>query len=190
MATKTQEISKKDLKVVYSQICESWQNKLKDIILWSEGNKVEISQELIESGYKEANTEQKKLIEKYFKISKPEDICSRIQDWDDILEINEIDNYKDPILKPKTKEEKSINALSRMFLIAKAYNGDWISDWKNTKEYKWFPYKNYSGGSYSLAAHCWVWDCGVPSGAYLKEKKYCEDIIRKFKDVIDDYFMI
>lgn len=190
---KTQRIKKSDLRQIYNSISDncSWKKKIQDAILWSEDKYIEADEALINKGFEEGNADQKKLIEKYFKISEPKDICKQIEDWDSILEINGIEDFKDLILKPKTKEERSINALNRMFLITKAYNGvDFEFDWNNTSQYKWRPYKYLSGGAWGVDFVYLYSSCSFPSGAHIKEEKLCKDAYNKFKKVYDDFLMI
>lgn len=188
----TQQITRKNLKEIYDSISTScgWRKKIEELVFWNDDKTILVSEEMILSGHNQANTEQKKLIEKYFKVTKPEDICDRIQDWDDILEINGLDSYKDLILKPKTKEEKSINAFSKFLLICKAYNGDWEANIKNTSQNKYYIYRYYSGGvlDFVVGYRCHVASCSL--GLHLKERKYAEDITKKFPKILEDYFMI
>lgn len=123
----TQSIKKSDLKIIYSQICETWQKVLQEKLLWAEGKEVELEEDLILKGYNEANTEQKKLIKKYFKIETFESKIDQIKNIDSVCKILNV-KYTPPYKTPKTKEELAINAQYTLFLICKAYNGNWIPD--------------------------------------------------------------
>lgn len=185
----TQKIKKSDLKVIYSSVCENWQKKLQEILLWSEGKEVEISEELIQQGYKEANNDQKKLIEKYFKIETPKSIIDKIKDINSVYEILGVKRNL-PYKNPKTKEEKCLNATYDLLNIAKAYNGDWVPDWKNSNEQKWYIYKYFSEGGFGLDVYFYCNGCSYSSGLHLQKKEYCENIKVKFKNILEDYFMI
>lgn len=185
--SKTQLIKKSDLKVIYDQICENWQKKLQEILLWSEGKEIEISEELIQQGYKEANNNQKKLIEKYFKIETSKDICQQITNISSVYRILGIKRNL-PYKIAKTKEEKCLNATYDLMNIAKVYNGNWTPDWKNSNQYKWTIY--FSGvGSGLVCFYCYSYCC-YPSGAHFSKKEYAEDSKIKFKDIWLDFFMI
>lgn len=186
---KTQKITRSNLKIIHDQVCEGWQKTIKDLILWTDNKEIEIEESLILKGYNEGNAAQKKLIEKYFKINTPKSIIEQIKDMESVVKILEV-AYKPPYNSPKTKEEKSINAQYKLFLICKAYNGDWTSDWKNSSEYKWGIYKYFSGGGFIFGCHDWNSSCGLSSGLHLQKKEYGNDIIKKFKTILDDYFMI
>ena len=183
-----QKIKKSDLKVIYNSVCEGWQKKLQEILLWSEGKEVEISEKLIQQGYKEANDNQKKLIEKYFKIETPKNICDQITDISSVYNILSIKRNL-PYKLEKTKEEKCLNATYDLLNIAKAYNKNWVTDWKNSNQYKWTIY--FSGDDSGLGCLYFVgYFCGYPSGAHFSKKEYAEDSKIKFKDIWLDFFMI
>lgn len=188
---KTQSISKKNLKEIYSVICEGWQKKLTEKLLWSEGKEVELEDEFILKGWNEADTSQKKLIEKYFTINTPKKLMDKIKNFQSILdlsgkELEEVVPWKGSKL---TKGQKSQNALAKLLLIAEVYNEGWEPNWKNTSEYKWVPYKSVSGGDFSVGSYCWGYLLRSPSGAHFKTKEMSEDILVKFRDILDDYWM-
>lgn len=183
----TQKIKKSDLKLIYNSICQDWQKKLQEILLWSEGKEVEISEELIQQGYKEANNDQKKLIEKYFKIETPKSIIDQIKDINSVYKILGVKRNL-PYKTPKTKEEKCLNAIYDLLNIAKAYNGNWIPDWKNSNEYKWVIY--FSGGGSGLDCSYVNHGCSYPSGAHFSKKEYAEDSKVKFENIWLDFFMV
>ena len=123
---KNQTIKRSDLKIIYNNVCQDWQNTIKDLLLWQEGSSIEISEELIQKGYNQADSEQKKLIEKYFKISTPKSIIDKIKTFDDVLEtanltLNEVIPWKNA----KTKRQKFQNAVAKIQLIAEVLNEGW-----------------------------------------------------------------
>jgi len=135
-----QTISKKNLKVIYLAVCQRWQKTLQDILLWSEGSEVELSNELILKGYNEADENQKKLIKKYFKIEDL-DITSKVKNFKDILKLSgktlkEILPYQKPIAENQVK----LNALAKIQLIEEVLNQGWKPTWNNFNEYKYYPY--------------------------------------------------
>lgn len=115
-------------------------------------------------------------------------------------EINNLQNvmdhfgYKDtsflPYPNPTTKRQKSHNAAEWWFHIAEIYNQGWTPDFTNSKEEKWYFYKQFSDGQWSVGCHCNYYTVHAPSGVYFKDKKSIEDVKSKFPELIDDYFMI
>ncbi len=142
---------------------------------------------LIQQGYKEANDNQKKLIKKYFKIETLKNICEQITNINSVYSLLK-QSRNLPYKSPKTKEEKCLNATYDLMNIAKAYNGNWTPDWKNSNQYKWTVF--ISGVDFALDCLYYYSLCVYPSGAHFSKKEYAEDSKIKFKDIWLDFFMI
>lgn len=190
---KTQEIKRSDLKAIYPKVCAGWQKIIMELaFLQDEGQNIQVDEELIKKAYSEANNDQKKLIEKYFKIVFGK-IQDRINTWQKVLDSSglleiEIVPYKGSSL---TREQKSINAQAKWFKIAEIWNEGWTPNWKNTNEYKYRPYKYFSGGSVAVRdADDWATPVTGPSGLHFKSKELSEAFVKNFSDIIDDYYMI
>jgi hypothetical protein len=177
----TQKIKKSDLKIIYENVCEGWQKTLQDLILWSESSEIEISNDLIQKGYSEANDKQKKLIKKYFKLENL-DVLSKIKDFKDILKLSN-KTLKDilPYQKPTTENQVKINALAKIQLIEEIVNEGWTPNWSNSNEYKyyiWFEFKKSVGwvvyGSYDFCSDCYG---GV---SFYKNKKVSDFVSKTF----------
>ena len=67
----TQKIKRSELKVIYDSVCQNWQNKIKEELLWNSNDIIKIKEDIILQMYNEVTLEQKKLIEKYFVINNP-----------------------------------------------------------------------------------------------------------------------
>jgi hypothetical protein len=191
---KTQEIKRSDLKAIYPKVCEGWQKIIMELVfLQDEGKNIQVDEELIKKAYSEADSDQRKLIEKYFTIISGK-IQDRINTWQKVLDSSglletEIVPYKGSNL---TREQKSINAQAKWFKIAEIWNEGWTPNWKNTNEYKYRPYKSFSGGSVGVHVDV-AWSTGVldaPSGLHFKSKELSEAFVKNFSDIIDDYYMI
>lgn len=116
-------------------------------------------------------------------------ITERINSWKDILDELGIDESFLPYKNPKTPEEKSINAQAKLFKITEAYNEGAIVDWKNTNQYKYIPYKYFSGSPWSVVTDGWIICQCYASGLYYKSRQLAEDAVKKFRDIYDDYWM-
>lgn len=118
-------------------------------------------------------------------------ITERINTLKDVLKELKMKELILPFKKPKNPEEKSINAMRIAFLIAKAYNEGTILDWKNSNQPKYLPYKYYSDGAWSVFLDGDWWDLHLcPSGLYFKDRTLCQDAIKKFPEVYNDFLMI
>lgn len=80
------------------------------------------------------------------------------------------------------KRELYINACIILPEIAKIYNEDKILNWSNTNEYKYLPYKNFSGGgSGGVGFFGWCGGLVCPCGFYFKNKQLAEIAYNNFK---------
>src|SRR6187402_1946169 len=155
MENKTQWIKKSDLKIIYGVICKGWQEKLQEILLWSEGKEVEISEEMLQDGYKAADASQKKLIEKYFTISTPKKLMDKIKNFQDVLDLAGVEEEDIlPYKKATTRNQKRLNALAKIQLVEEVLNEGWVADFSNS-DYKYYPYFEKKAGS------GWVCNCYV-----------------------------
>jgi hypothetical protein len=150
----TQKISRVNLKVIYDNVCQDWKNIITDMLLWNVESFIEIEEETILKGYNQANSEQKILLEKYFKINTPKDLTKTLKTWKDVLKYAKEKgyNFKLPYSeKTQVKEEISLNALCKIHLLAKVFNEDWTANFKDSTQYKYYPwFKRKSSG--------WVFD--------------------------------
>jgi hypothetical protein len=116
---------------------------------------------------------------------------SSIRNWEDILvHLGTTEDFL-PFPFPITPEEKSANALVRLFRIAAVYNQGWVPNWSDPKEYKYFPYKyKNSGGSWSVDCNAVSDGRHSPSGVHFKTEELAMDAINKFPEIYNDYLMI
>lgn len=186
-----QTISRKGLKELYnlSNVCDTYKSKIKKYLesdLFSE--EIEISQTDVEQAFIEANTAQKKHLLKYFKSSS--NIIDEIGDFKDILKHLKITEANLNLIKnPKSLEDKCLNATKRIFCITRVYNQGWWPDFTNS-EYKYYPYKYFSGGRWASNCCYFGIDLSLAAGLYFKSSVLALDALEKFPDIYDDYFMV
>lgn len=66
--SKTQNIKREHLKLIYDAVCDGWKKKIADVILWNNNSVIEVDEALVLEGYNAGDEKQKTLLEKYFKI--------------------------------------------------------------------------------------------------------------------------
>jgi hypothetical protein len=130
---------------------------------------------------KVANLE-KELAELKEIINKPEDIfdvttysevCRRLGEKE--ITLKDFKQFDD-ILANKLLNFAKIQQLSKYF------NQGWIPNWKDSNEYKWYPYFNDSGGGFVFDysyCHCYAFSGSV---AYYKTKEISNHIGKYFPD--------
>lgn len=139
----TQKISRENLKLIYKSDIGCWKEKVASILIDSCNNEIEVENQLILDAYKEANKEQKLLIEKYFKIEKVKSLFDKIDGTLEsvykLLNIKESDflPYQKKVL---TDEEERLNNIARLRKVALVYNGSWKQKFNGIQRnyYPWF----------------------------------------------------
>lgn len=188
---KTQQISRDNLKELYDVVCSDWKEVIKEhLSTQSFSDKISVKEEVINEAYKEANKDQKTLLEKFFKIETPKSIIDRINTFQDILTIsgNTISDII-PWGNHGNKHNKiSQNALAKIQLITEVYNEGEILDWKNTNVPKYTVYKNVLGGRLWVDGYCGI--CLCPAGFYFVSREKAEDAMKKFPEIFEDFFGI
>lgn len=142
--------------------------------------------------YKTASSELKEILEESFgkEFFKPKDITDIVYDIDTLAEWLNI-SVKDLFIfnqNTKDKNEKCINACNILLKVANVYNEEVILNWKNTSEYKYLPYINFSGGSGVVSLVTWFNDSGSPAGFYYKSDKLSRIAYNNFKIYFEDYW--
>lgn len=191
---KTQNIKRSNLKVIYDNVCENWQKIITDMLLWNTKDIIEIEEAIILKGYNQANPEQKVLLEKYFKINTPKDLTKILKTWEDVLNYANEKGYTFslPYLKStKVKEEISLNALCKIHLLAKVFNEGWIADFKDSNQYKYYPWfeKKCSGWVFDGSNSRSVGSSGWGALSYFKNKDIVNYICnnKEFVNIYNEY---
>lgn len=178
-------IKKSGLKDIYGKVCPDWQKIIAELVLFQEGDEIEVENSLIERAYEQANEEQKKLINKYFKLENQDklsvttykEVCKRLKIKE--LSIKDFAQFGEDALKQLAFHQ--IKNLERFF------NGDWIADWKNQSQYKYYPYftLNSSGGLVFLGSDC-VYFYFLGRVGYYKDPKTSDHVGKNFKDIYEN----
>jgi len=182
---KTHKIKKSDLRDIYSKVCQSWQKTILELILFQDTKEIEVENELVLKAYNEADSEQKKLIEKYFKIESNDlfsvttykEVCKRLGIKE--LTIKDFKEFGESSLKQF--------AFHRIKNLEKFFNGDWKMDWKDQSQYKYYPYFNitsFGGLVFYVSRYC----CDVFYGTvgFYKNSKTSDHVGKNFKDIYED----
>lgn len=85
------------------------------------------------------------------------------------------------------KEHKDkLQALAQLMLIAKYYNKDWIPDWSNSYEHKFYIYYSYSTRKYAIG-QSWTESCFY---VYFRFRNEAEEVINNpnFKDILNTIY--
>lgn len=172
---KTIKIKKKEFKKLYDIACVNWKPKLEDKLkpfLFSED--VEFEQGFVDEMEKACTKEQKVIFEKIFaKFLNTNSDLFKIKTYSELCKKYKIKKLKISDFKflPIEQREKAL-AYHQIRTIEKIYNGDWVIDWKNHSQYKYFPWFEYKFGQ-GLVYDCslYRYSCSDGPVAYFKDEK-------------------
>lgn len=191
---KNQTIKREHLAEIYDVVCQDWKNEITKLVLFQSGNEISVEEEMLQKAYSQADVTQKALLEKYFNINTPKKLMDKIKNFDDILNIagktlEEVIPYKNP----KTKTQKSINAYAKLQLVQDVLNEGFVFDFKNSNQYKYFPYFKheaqggwvcYDYGNYGCYSSC-------AEAAYFKTSELAmfagKTFLNEYKEFLDRY---
>lgn len=195
---KTQTISRKELAKIYEIVCEGWQKVISKLVLFQSGEEIEVENELILKAYNEADSTQKEMIKKHFKVESNK-IQDRLKTWEDIVKylgISQgfltglIELFCRFIGKRASKEELSTIAFWKIRKISEALNEGWKADFsKGNNQYKYYPYfiKDASGGWVVGSSYSCSDFATMGSGFYFKSSELALYAGNQFLDIYKDY---
>lgn len=89
---------------------------------------------------------------------------------------------------PKNAFEKYINACSIIPRIVECYNSNWKPDWTDHSQYKYIPYKYFSGAAWLVVFGYWCTSVFCSVGFYYKTQEDAKDAYNKFSNIYEDYW--
>lgn len=144
--------------------------------------------------YPNASNEMKSIFESTFgkDFFKPKKITDKVYDIDSLCEFLSIDEDSLYIFNRNTKDkhQRFINACNVIPKIVEIYNEGSILDWKNTNQYKYCPYKYFSGSSGVVHHDDWYYSLNCTTGFYLKSRELSEAIYKNFPEFWEDYWNV
>jgi hypothetical protein len=84
---------------------------------------------------------------------------------------------------------KGIAAFHKLTIIAKALNGEWVPDWNNTSEYKYYPYFDIKNGFVFYDCGCYYRSSHVGSRLCFKSDELATYAGKQFLDLYKDLFI-
>lgn len=190
----TQKLKRIDLINLYKKfVCNDWKNKIKKYLeksaLEIDSFEIEIEEQDIKYAINNGSAAQKEAL-KDAGLDLEYNITKEIKTIEDIFE--KLDKKGSDIIpwaNPKNKAQKSQNAFALIQAITEVYNEGHKFDWKNSNEYKYYPWfrKNTPNGWVLFGV---LYDSATASdgfGSYFKSEELARDATNKFIDIYIDY---
>ena len=111
----------------------------------------------------------------------------QLKTWDDVCNFHGV-REEDilPCLDPKTKLDRTLNAIVKINYISLALNSTWVPDFENSSQLKYYVYFQKVSGSWRvIGAFCDV--AIVGSGFYFENKEKALHAGKTFLDIFVDY---
>lgn len=124
----------------------------------------------------------------------PKDIADSIKTFEDALKVLGIKYPSFTIDEDSgiANDITSLEAYIKLIIITRALNEGWVPDWKNSNQYKYYPWFNLSSGS-GLSFFDYVFlfsGSGVGSRLCFKSSELAEYAGKQFTDIYKDFFLI
>lgn len=180
---KTQNVSLKGMKEIYECACDSWKKKIKGMT--DPFSDTVLTDTQVQEMFDASSEAQTKVLKKWLKA--PAKLIANIEGWQDIVDI--YGEVTLPFAKPKTPEERCMNAMVMGFAIASVFNEGTKLSWEGRNQYKYVPYKYFSGDSWSPVYGCWGGHSPFPVGLAFKSSALCMKAWELFPEVYNDILM-
>jgi hypothetical protein len=131
--------------------------------------------------------DQLKQIQKELNNQKP--LMERLFNWQDILDYNNIEEASVlPWNNPNTPEKISQNGFAKLQLIKKTFNEDWVADFDNSEQYKYYTwYEKKKDWAVTYVFDYYVCSCSVGFGLFSKSEKVENHINKYFLNEICEF---
>lgn len=182
--SKTQSISRDNLKAIYDVACDGWKNKIEGYAKRNPfDNDITFTQSEVDEMLKASNSDQIKVLKKFFAL--PMDIRDKVKSFIDAC--NHLGIKPESVYsKDDTKDEI---AFKKLKVIIKALNEGWYPDWTNESEYKYFNYFKMKGGfSYWSTLYYITAITNVPSALCLKSHEVAEHCVKIALEEYKEYY--
>ena len=186
---KIHKITRSDLEIIYSKVCNSWKTKIDNELNSQKfSSEINVSNDVLLQAYKEGDSDHKKLIDKYFTIDHPKslfdvktykEVCKRLgQD-----ELDESDfKFIDKSIRLKTCAQAQLNQ------IVLFYNDDWKVDIKSDNQYRYYPYfrTGHAGLVFDTSSYHTYTVLGL--GAYFKDKETSDFVGQNYIEIYKNLY--
>ena len=153
-------------------------------------NLLNITKENAQKAYNEGCSDVKKVLINLLgkETFVPANIMDRVKSFDDACKVLSV-RPSDVISSSDNKDEV---AYKKLKVIIKALNEGWIPDWKNNRQYKYYPWWDLSSGSglslydvFNQSSYS-----GVGSRLCFKSEELAQYAAKQFIDIYTEFFII
>jgi len=182
-------VKKTEFNKLFKLACSGWQTKFtekfKNEIFSDE---LEFEESFLDEMEAACNAEQLKVFKQVFKTYVKEDLFS-IKTYSEVCKKLGVEELTEKDFKQFGEDSKKMLAFHKIKNIEKLFNGSWKPNWKNTSQYKWYPYFdiNSSGGLGGVFFSSFFLSFRGSTGVYKDEKTASfvgETFIKIYEDLM------
>lgn len=149
---------------------------------------IEITRENAVRAYSSADASGKKMLKALLGQSFSDNVMERIKTYEDACAELGFDPEEIKVSGGLDSDRKSIQAYSKLSVIAKALNEGWEPDWKNHSQYKYTVWMKDSGSGLAFYGYgVWRSDTGVGSRLCFKSAELAEYAGKQFESIFQDF---
>ncbi len=116
------------------------------------------------------------------------DLFKEIKDYGDVcwalgVEVLTINDFN---FLPKEQRLKTLS-FHKIQNICTLFNEDWILNWDDSKQQKWFPYHQKQASGWVFDASYYRYDFSVAAAGFYKDEKTSDHCGKLFLDVYNDF---
>jgi hypothetical protein len=190
---KTQKIDRKLILEILPTICENWKGKVAEIVINDTNLEVSVDQSLIETAYKEADSKQKKWLEKHFSLDffNMKKSFLKFKTFQNVLE--SVGESLDSFNNRTQFDSISEKAFKKLKLIAKVLNEGWQPDFSNDSQQKWYIWWVFDKSKKVFVLSGCGYDSAfssVGSHLSLKSQDIATYFATQFEDVWNEFLLI
>lgn len=132
----------------------------------------------------------KQLLEQTFGI----DFAKHKEIYEKVYDLQTLTTYLgyNPLIypNPNSDSEKYLNACNVLSKVTEVYNEGFKLDWKNSSQYKYYPYKYFGGGSWRVCVICDSYYLSCSARFYSKSEKLANKSYENFKEYWENYWSV
>lgn len=143
--------------------------------------------------HKGADKKGKQLLEKLLPNIFSGKITDRVKTFDDAWRIFQKINFKDALYKTlQLRGKQDLTSADKIIIISRVLNEDWIPDWSDSSQYKYYPWFEYKAGSGFSSGGYGRWDAYSSVGSRLcfKTKELAMYAGKQFEKIYVEFFTI
>jgi hypothetical protein len=182
-------IKKSVFKALYDIACEGWKSKFDEKFKkFNFSDTIEFEKEFLVEMKKACDKDQIIIFNKIFSKFLKEDDRFKISDYSNICKVLKVKvlTEKDFSFLPKEQRKKAFY-FNKIQNLVRYFNGDWIADWNNPNQPKYYPYFDKRSGGWVFVGSLCGCVCSCAVVGFYKDEETSTYVGKTFLDIYKGY---